>query len=160
MQPSAGILSILASRLSHIMREPRQRLIFDALMSFNRSGIGWPGRLKHPAADPMNALLSLAYTMLMQEMTALADAHGLDPALEPAALRRFFEKYENWMLSGKIPFRRLLQREVERLVGVLRKKEPWIPFRWPEPESEASGLGWLFMTSRTTRAGCVWRTFC
>jgi CRISPR-associated protein Cas1 len=54
---------------------------FDALMRFNRSGFEWSGRVKHPATDPLNALLSLAYTLLMNEFNALIEALGLDPAI-------------------------------------------------------------------------------
>jgi CRISPR-associated protein Cas1 len=54
---------------------------FEGLMRFNRSELIWPGRAKHPATDPLNALLSLAYTLLVQEITALVEAEGLDPAL-------------------------------------------------------------------------------
>jgi len=54
---------------------------FTALMEFNRSAMTWPGRMKHPATDPLNALLSLAYTLLMHELTALLEGAGLDPYL-------------------------------------------------------------------------------
>jgi len=57
------------------------RLYFDGVMRFNRSGLEWRGREKHPARDPLNALLSLAYTLVMQELSALVEAHGLDPAI-------------------------------------------------------------------------------
>ena len=54
---------------------------FTLLMEFNKSGMAWPGRQKHPAPDPLNALLSLAYTMVMHELTALLEGAGLDPYL-------------------------------------------------------------------------------
>ena len=54
---------------------------FDALMRFNRSQFPWPGRIKHPSTDPLNALLSLTYSLLVQEMSALVQAFGLDPAI-------------------------------------------------------------------------------
>src|SRR5205814_6131625 len=57
------------------------RTYFAALMEFNRSEMEWPGRVKHPATDPLNALLSLAYTLLMHELTALLEGVGLDPYL-------------------------------------------------------------------------------
>jgi CRISPR-associated protein Cas1 len=57
------------------------RLYFDGLMTFNRSPFPWSGRIRHPPKDPLNALLSLAYTMVMQELTALAAGIGLDPAI-------------------------------------------------------------------------------
>ena len=57
------------------------RAYFEALMLFNKSGLTWPGRQKHPAKDPLNALLSLGYTLLMHELTALLEGAGLDPYL-------------------------------------------------------------------------------
>jgi CRISP-associated protein Cas1 len=54
---------------------------FSAVMEFNKSGLEWPGRRKHPAPDPLNALLSLTYTLLMHELTALLEGAGLDPYL-------------------------------------------------------------------------------
>jgi CRISPR-associated protein Cas1 len=54
---------------------------FDAVMRFNESPFSWPGRIKHPATDPLNALLSLTYTLLMNELAALIQARGLDPAI-------------------------------------------------------------------------------
>jgi len=40
------------------------RAYFNCLMEFNRSPMTWPGRRKHPSTDPLNALLSLTYTLL------------------------------------------------------------------------------------------------
>jgi len=57
------------------------RCYFDALMRFNTSPFGWSGRIKHPATDPLNALLSLSYTLLMNELAALLETRGLDPAI-------------------------------------------------------------------------------
>ncbi|MCC6585125.1 MAG: CRISPR-associated endonuclease Cas1 [Bryobacterales bacterium] len=55
------------------------RAYFEALMHFNKSGMEWPGRQKHPAKDPLNSLLSFTYMLLMHELTALLEAMGLDP---------------------------------------------------------------------------------
>jgi len=55
------------------------REYFACLMEFNRSEMKWPGRQKHPAPDPLNALLSLGYTLLMHELTGLLEGAGLDP---------------------------------------------------------------------------------
>lgn len=57
------------------------RSYFSCLMMFNRSEMAWPGRQKHPSPDPLNALLSLTYTLLMHELTALLEGVGLDPYL-------------------------------------------------------------------------------
>jgi len=57
------------------------REYFTLAMTFNKSEMAWPGRQKHPSTDPLNALLSLTYTLLMHELTALAEGAGLDPYL-------------------------------------------------------------------------------
>jgi CRISP-associated protein Cas1 len=57
------------------------RSYFDCLMRFNKSRFAWEGRRKHPAPDPLNALLSLTYTLLTHELTGLLDGVGLDPYL-------------------------------------------------------------------------------
>src|ERR1017187_10106802 len=49
---------------------------FSSVMEFNRSPMTWPGRQKHPAPDPLNALLSLSYTLLMHELTGLLEGAG------------------------------------------------------------------------------------
>jgi CRISPR-associated protein Cas1 len=54
---------------------------FSALMLFNRSPFAWAGRVRHPATDPLNALLSLAYTLLTHELIGLLAGVGLDPYL-------------------------------------------------------------------------------
>ncbi len=57
------------------------RAYFEALMDYNTSGFPWLGRRKHPATDPVNALLSLTYTLLTQELNGLLEAAGLEPGL-------------------------------------------------------------------------------
>lgn len=57
------------------------REYFGLVMQFNRSGLAWRGRVKHPASDPLNALLSLTYTLLMNEFAAMLEGAGLDPYL-------------------------------------------------------------------------------
>lgn len=57
------------------------KLQYRALASVNRSGFVFTGRRRHPATDPFNALLSLAYTLLTHEMASLVEADGLDPCL-------------------------------------------------------------------------------
>jgi len=54
-------------------------LYFKAFASMNLSGLPFPGRRKHPAPDPLNALLSLAYTLVTNELHALLGASGLAP---------------------------------------------------------------------------------
>ncbi|MBK7931777.1 MAG: CRISPR-associated endonuclease Cas1 [Bryobacterales bacterium] len=55
------------------------RAYFQALMSYNRSEFTWSGRKHHPAPDPLNSLLSLTYTLLVQELRGLLEGLGLDP---------------------------------------------------------------------------------
>jgi len=57
------------------------RLYFDTLMRRNKSGLTWPGRVKHPATDPINALLSFGYTLVVNELAGLLEAVGLDSYL-------------------------------------------------------------------------------
>ena len=57
------------------------RLYFDALMQRNKSAFTWPGRVKHPAKDPLNSLLSFVYTLVANELAGLAEALGLDSYL-------------------------------------------------------------------------------
>ncbi len=57
------------------------REYFGLVMRFNKSGLEWPGRIKHPATDPLNALLSLGYTLVMNELSGLLEGVGLDPCL-------------------------------------------------------------------------------
>lgn len=57
------------------------RTYFGMVMRFNRSEMAWTGRQKHPAPDPLNAMLSLSYTLLTNELAALLEGEGLDPYL-------------------------------------------------------------------------------
>jgi len=54
------------------------REYFTALMRFQTSAFQWPGRVQHPATDPINALLSLTYTLAMGELMGFGEAAGLD----------------------------------------------------------------------------------
>ena len=56
------------------------RLYFTQAMMYQTSEFGWPGRVKHPSTDPINAMLSLAYTLLWQELASILEGLGLDPA--------------------------------------------------------------------------------
>ena len=47
----------------------------------NRSELPFDGRRKHPAPDPINGLLSLGYTLVMNEIRAVAEGVGLEPHL-------------------------------------------------------------------------------
>ena len=156
-------------------------------MMFNRSDFVWTGRHAHPAGDPINALLSFAYTLLTHEIAALLEGAGLDPFLgflhqidygrpslaldviepfrhpaadrlvmkilnlrvlqaddfeqrdgrtgvwmKPAALVRFFEHYETWMMDGKPSLRDRLKHDVEGMAHCLKTGEPLRPYRMRE----------------------------
>lgn len=52
---------------------------FRALAVMNRSGLPFEARRMHPPPDPVNALLSLSYTLATNELSGAAEARGLDP---------------------------------------------------------------------------------
>jgi CRISPR-associated protein Cas1 len=54
---------------------------FRVFGEMNSSDLPFPGRQKHPPPDPVNALLSLVYTMAMNELRGMAEGRGLDPYL-------------------------------------------------------------------------------
>jgi CRISP-associated protein Cas1 len=58
--------------------------VFDAMLP---EGWSLPGRRKRPPTDPVNALLSLGYTLLFHRVQAACMAWGLDPSLG------FFHEY-------------------------------------------------------------------
>ncbi|MDA8137824.1 MAG: CRISPR-associated endonuclease Cas1 [Desulfobacteraceae bacterium] len=57
------------------------RTYFGALAAMIRTDLPFEGRRKRPPTDPVNALLSLGYTMLFNELAALLDGLGFDPYL-------------------------------------------------------------------------------
>jgi CRISP-associated protein Cas1 len=54
---------------------------FSAFTEMNRSELPFDGRRKHPAMDPINGLLSLGYTLVMNEIRALVEGAGMEPHL-------------------------------------------------------------------------------
>lgn len=54
---------------------------FDAFFRGFAPALGVTGRNRRPPRDPVNAVLSLAYTLLYDEATAACWSAGLDPAL-------------------------------------------------------------------------------
>ncbi len=52
---------------------------FDALVREDREAFALTGRSRRPPLDRMNALLSFAYTLLVQDCIAAAEGVGLDP---------------------------------------------------------------------------------
>lgn len=53
--------------------------VFGRLIQVN--GITFPGRIRRPPPDPINALLSLGYTLLCSQIWSLVETSGLDPYL-------------------------------------------------------------------------------
>ena len=54
---------------------------FEAFGRMLLCEFNFPGRKKHPSTDPVNALLSLTYTMIFNEISSLLDGLGFDPYL-------------------------------------------------------------------------------
>lgn len=57
------------------------RVYFAAFARMVRHTFGFTGRARHPAPDPVNALLSLGYTLVYNEIGSLLDGLGFDPYL-------------------------------------------------------------------------------
>ncbi|MDP2663055.1 MAG: CRISPR-associated endonuclease Cas1, partial [Dehalococcoidia bacterium] len=55
------------------------KVYFSVLRCYLRQGWDFPRRKRRPASDPVNALLSLAYTFLHQCVFSAIEAVGLDP---------------------------------------------------------------------------------
>jgi len=52
---------------------------FDGLLTQNKPSFSFEGREKRPPTDPVNALLSFLYVMLMHDCKSACEAVGLDP---------------------------------------------------------------------------------
>ena len=139
---------------------------FSSVMEFNRSPMTWPGRQKHPAPDPLNALLSLSYTLLMHELTGLLEGAGLDPYLgflhqpdrgRPSLALDLMEPFRHPLadrLVLTLVNRAIIQEgdfhRVEDRAGVFLQPQPLKKFfaeyeRWMlerPPDGGASGLRW------------------
>lgn len=53
---------------------------FDCLVTTQRDFFKFTGRTRRPPLDPINALLSFAYTLLCHDVVAALESAGLDPA--------------------------------------------------------------------------------
>ena len=143
---------------------------FSSVMEFNRSPMAWPGRQKHPAPDPLNALLSLGYTLLMHELTGLLEGAGLDPYLgflhqpdrgRPSLALDLMEPFRHPLADRfvlTLVNRDMIQERdfhrVEERAGVLLQAQPLKKFlaeyeRWMlekplerPPDGGAGGLRW------------------
>ena len=57
------------------------KIYFDAFGEMVLRSFPFPGRRRRPAPDPVNALLSVGYTLLHNEIESLLDGMGFDPYL-------------------------------------------------------------------------------
>jgi len=57
------------------------RIYFSGFGKMIRGAFTFKGRKKHPAPDPVNALLSFGYTLFFNEILSLLDGLGFDPYL-------------------------------------------------------------------------------
>jgi CRISPR-associated protein Cas1 len=82
-------------RIRSVLEKTASATTLDELRGFEGAGaaayygqfgrmltsMDFPGRKKHPSTDPVNALLSLGYVLLTNEIAALLEARGFDPAV-------------------------------------------------------------------------------
>jgi CRISPR-associated protein Cas1 len=57
------------------------KLYYSAMRHMMLAEFAFPGRVRRPPTDPVNALLSFGYVLLANELQSLLDAIGLDPYL-------------------------------------------------------------------------------
>lgn len=57
------------------------REYFKCFAVMCRGSLQFPGRQMHPSPDPINALLSLGYTLVASEISAVLEAMSIDPYL-------------------------------------------------------------------------------
>jgi CRISPR-associated protein Cas1 len=55
--------------------------VFDHLITAQKDGFAFKKRTRRPPLDPINALLSFLYTLLMHDVAGAVEAVGLDPAV-------------------------------------------------------------------------------
>jgi len=55
--------------------------VFDHLIALQKDGFRFEKRSRRPPLDPVNALLSFIYTLLLHDCVGAAEAVGLDPAV-------------------------------------------------------------------------------
>lgn len=55
--------------------------VFDSLITQNKDVFFFRGRNRRPPLDPMNALLSFVYTLLVHDVVSALEGVGLDPAV-------------------------------------------------------------------------------
>lgn len=89
LSEETGEIASLLSRISQAPDLPgllglegaASHAYFKAFGKMIRQSFRFEGRQRRPAPDPVNALLSLGYTMLYNEISSLLDGMGFDPYL-------------------------------------------------------------------------------
>ena len=89
LRPAADELETLADRAAAAesceallgLEGTGARGYFAALGTAFRAELTFAGRQQRPAPDPVNALLSLGYVLLGNQLAGLLEARGLDPAV-------------------------------------------------------------------------------
>ncbi len=54
---------------------------FNALIAQQKETFTFTARSRRPPRDPLNALMSFVYTLVLHDLTAALEIHGLDPAV-------------------------------------------------------------------------------
>jgi len=78
------------------------------------SEFDFPARKRHPAPDPVNALLSFAYALLQSELTVITESYGLDNFV--GFLHQSSHSQPALILDLMEPFRPLVDRLVVKLL--------------------------------------------
>lgn len=55
--------------------------VFNGLIAQQKETFAFTQRSRRPPRDPINALLSFVYTLMIHDVTAALESHGLDPAV-------------------------------------------------------------------------------
>jgi len=80
--------------------------VFDAMIRQQEAAFPWHGRNRRPPLDPLNALLSFSYALLLSDCLSACQAVGLDPAF--GFLHAFRAGRPSLALDLMEPFRPLL----------------------------------------------------
>lgn len=117
------------------------RLYFSVLMRRNKSVFEWPGRVRHPATDPINSLLSFGYTLVTNELASVAETSGLDSYL--GNLHQLDYGRQSLALDLVEPFRAPL---VDRLVMTVLNRRQFAPEDFEKGEG-----GGLYLESAASK---------
>lgn len=102
--PGAGRESLLGHEGS------AARALFAAVAALLPETLGFDGRHRHPAPDPVNAFLSFVYTIFGNELASMLVASGFDPQLG------FFHRPEYGRESLALDLLELFRPRLDRLM--------------------------------------------